>query len=221
MPGVSAQRKIDKAKNDGIMLFWVIYRQLLKRPKWSIVVALIALFSLNQSGLKITSNEEEFTIKMFQLLSGNKIIVSQTSSPPSSSSSSSPPLVRRNNFQFCNATSLHGSDSDSKSRRRRSQQRRVDIWYQCRGPRYDEFGQKLSNHVTSMYQSGEKPHTWGHRWESIPSHKSILLFGNSHTRQMGQALACHMKDQIRYIRSFQDDLIPNSATCIYFRNEAE
>ena len=101
----------------------------------------------------------------------------------------------------------------------------IDIWYQCRGPNYDAFSEKLDSFVDEMYEGtyrSKKP-AWGHRFEPLPANKTILLFGNSHTRQIGQTLICQMgSENIVDIERYDTDFIdPNMATRVTFRNGAK
>jgi hypothetical protein len=63
----------------------------------------------------------------------------------------------------------------------------VEIAYQCEGPQYDAFGQALMAYADNTTMHGP---FWGRRPFPIPAHKRVLLFGNSHTRQVAETLAC-------------------------------
>ena len=132
----------------------------------------------------------------------------------------SPPPERvgiLDHFNFCNATML-GDQSDAMLR--------MPIDYQCAGPNYDEFGRQLHDFFTRKYNRGVKfdnvPETWGHRSSPIPANQSVLFFGNSHTRQVGLALACQMgSNQVVDVRHYDAHMIdPNMAIRIRYQNGA-
>lgn len=173
--------------------------QFIDRSKWLSLLILVSILSLNQMTTDVTSHT---------FFGSSPELSSRILQAPAPKLS--PQLL--DDFKFCNATWLN--DPEERARR-------VDIWYQCQGPRYDKFSYNLQQHVEEMYESREKPGTWGHRKYSIPARKSILVLGNSHLRQVGYSMACQMKDQITSIQRFQDDLLPNSGTCIHFQNGAE
>jgi hypothetical protein len=64
----------------------------------------------------------------------------------------------------------------------------LPIWYQCTGPAYKKFGQKLSSFADNITFHGP---TWGRRPFPIPANKRVLALGNSHTRQVMHSLICH------------------------------
>ena len=106
-----------------------------------------------------------------------------TPTTPSSLSSSTEPLTT--DFQFCRADRVTSpgytaNDTDYS----------VAIEYQCAGPPYDTFVQKLQAYAHDKIVSGDRPPSWGHRPFPIPDGKTVLLFGNSHTRQLALALMC-------------------------------
>ena len=95
---------------------------------------------------------------------------------------------------------------------------RIDIWYQCRGPNYDEFGRQLEKFV--QRQSLKHPATWGRRTVPIPDNQSVLFLGNSHTRQIALALACQMPEVVDVFHFEFDQIDPNMAVRIRFGNGA-
>uniref|UniRef100_A0A7S3P3Q0 SGNH domain-containing protein n=1 Tax=Amphora coffeiformis TaxID=265554 RepID=A0A7S3P3Q0_9STRA len=113
-------------------------------------------------------------------------------------------------FNYCTADYLGDAESEQEG---------FPIWYQCEGPHYDEFTEKLHQFVD---QKSTKSPEWGHREAAIPANKSVLFFGNSHTRQLGLSLACQMgADQVVDVHHFEFDLIdPNMALRFRFRNGA-
>eukprot|EP00977_Amphora_coffeiformis_P029699 scaffold42409_cov214-Amphora_coffeaeformis.AAC.3 len=93
-----------------------------------------------------------------------------------------------------------------------------DIHYQCAGPKYDAFIEEL--HPFAYDQSYRRPphQWWGRRNFGIPSHKRVLFYGNSHTRQVAKALACQQMEMDRMqrvisvntTRVHQYDMVNNS-----------
>lgn len=64
----------------------------------------------------------------------------------------------------------------------------MEIIYQCYGPLYDEFTNKLDDFCRKRIEQGLNPPTWGRpKSNQIKPNSNILFFGNSHTRQMAQA----------------------------------
>jgi hypothetical protein len=100
------------------------------------------------------------------------------------------------------------------------EERRDDVWYNCEGPAYDEFVGLLHDFATDKAASGNKPENWGRRASLIPANKKILLFGNSHTRQLGQSMACQMGEGqvIDVLHHEYDAVDPNMAIRYRFRN---
>ena len=62
----------------------------------------------------------------------------------------------------------------------------IGIPYQCRGPHYQQFAQRLRTFAARQIQSGRRPPHWGQR--ELPPNTRLLIWGNSHTRQMGLSL---------------------------------
>jgi hypothetical protein len=100
------------------------------------------------------------------------------------------------------------------------EERKDEIWYQCEGPAYNEFVGLLHEYATDKATSGDKPESWGKRASLIPANKNILLFGNSHTRQLAQAMACQMGEgQVADVLHYEFDAVdPNMAIRYRFRN---
>lgn len=57
---------------------------------------------------------------------------------------------------------------------------------------YATILQNMYDFVSRQIENKRMPATWGHRAESIPPNKTVLFFGNSHTRQLALNLACQM-----------------------------
>jgi hypothetical protein len=67
--------------------------------------------------------------------------------------------------------------------------------YQCAGKPYEEYIQKMAEMVGRKQQLGDMQ--WGRRPSLIPGHnKTILILGNSHTRQVATALEWQYSEQI-------------------------
>jgi hypothetical protein len=59
--------------------------------------------------------------------------------------------------------------------------------YQCQGEEYEAFGPKL----LALGEKGKKDSPmWGRRQKPFPRDKTILFFGNSHTRQLLETILC-------------------------------
>lgn len=71
----------------------------------------------------------------------------------------------------------------------------VPVYYQCEGPLYDNFTVQLHQYVNQVAAvTSETPSSWGKRQWPVPAHQKILLFGNSHTRQVTESLLCMYQD---------------------------
>ena len=100
-----------------------------------------------------------------------------------------------------------------------------DIHYQCAGPKYDAFIEELYPFAHDQTQRRAPQQWWGRRNFGIPSHKRVLFYGNSHTRQVAKALACQQMelDRIRSVisvnttRVHQYDMV-NNATLVAVTN---
>jgi len=60
----------------------------------------------------------------------------------------------------------------------------VQVTFQCKGAEYQNFANRMVNYTNYLRESGQKPLTWGHRAQPLPSNSQILFFGNSHMRQV-------------------------------------
>lgn len=69
----------------------------------------------------------------------------------------------------------------------------TDVNYHCQGPRYDAFGQVLHAFI---HANRTEPHP-----QAAPPNQRILLFGNSHIKQVAKALACQQMER-RQLLSF-------------------
>lgn len=92
-------------------------------------------------------------------------------------------------FKFCTQPIL-GDISNSTGH--------IDIWYQCQGSEYDRLTTGLRRFVS---QHEHDSPTWGRRSYPLPDDSNVLIFGNSHARQIGLALACqHAQRLIQVVR---------------------
>jgi hypothetical protein len=64
------------------------------------------------------------------------------------------------------------------------------VSYFCTGEKYNFFSEKLNNFVSNSTSC------WGRRSFPIPANKTVLVIGNSHTRQVLQALLCQYKAEL-------------------------
>ena len=116
-------------------------------------------------------------------------------------------------LRFCSQSMLgHGNTNETL----------LDVWYQCHGPLYDHFAADLHQLARQQSQAKHESASWGRRPTALPENARVLLFGNSHTRQIGQTLACQYADQIERIQHYdynQPD--PDMAVVVHFTNGAE
>ena len=100
--------------------------------------------------------------------------------------------------------------------------RKLPIWYQCAGPSYEYLADRLRDHAHRLRTLGIKPRTWGHRQHALPANSTVLIFGNSHARQLGHALACqHGASAVRSVVHFDVHLAnPDMAVRVEFANNA-
>ena len=69
--------------------------------------------------------------------------------------------------------------------------------YECAGPAYEAFGQIMSAFANNRTLHGE---TWGRRWACpLPPNTTIVVLGNSHTRQMIESFLCRHKAHLSWI----------------------
>jgi hypothetical protein len=97
-----------------------------------------------------------------------------------------------------------------------------NIPYFCNGPAYNEFSDRMRDHILELNRTKHKPPLWGRRSSPSPlANKSILFFGNSHTRQLFQSLACqYQAEQVsRSGEYFSMELVlPNNVKVISITN---
>jgi hypothetical protein len=64
------------------------------------------------------------------------------------------------------------------------------IHYQCTGPQYEHFTTDVEAYVQDLVDRGHRSPVWGHRPTPLPANATVLIMGNSHSRQIAVALAC-------------------------------
>jgi hypothetical protein len=68
------------------------------------------------------------------------------------------------------------------------------LQYQCAGKPYEDFSKKLLDFATSSSSSSSSSNNhstaWGRRDFPLPPNKTVLIFGNSHLRQVSKTLVC-------------------------------
>jgi hypothetical protein len=95
--------------------------------------------------------------------------------------------------------------------------------YYCEGPAYDNFTERLLRYALKL--KAEAPFKWGQRAFPLPANMSVLIFGNSHTRQMSNALICQYRLQIYWeerLNSSFDPTIPRDdyPRILHFKNNS-
>lgn len=75
-----------------------------------------------------------------------------------------------------------------------------NMQYSCSGKPYQDFSQKLIDFATDDKKNGHDKNIslWGRHTFPVPSNKSVLFLGNSHTRQVAHTLICQYRDVIDY-----------------------
>jgi hypothetical protein len=106
-------------------------------------------------------------------------------------------------FHFCQVPSLTLTGASKPS---------FNIGYWCSGEPYEDFSRKLQSFT--MDKSQGYGTSWGRRKSPLPPNKSILLFGNSHLRQVASSLIC------QYWAQAQDVIrvVDGSAYTVHFHN---
>lgn len=120
-------------------------------------------------------------------------------------------------FNFCTASHLPGRRVDAMDNQTTGQDDDVSlppmpVFYPCVGPAYDAFAVRLHDWVTrysrSRIRQGNRnnPH-WGRRRpdEVLPRDARVLVWGNSHLRQVAHTLAC--QGRATRITHLQDNAI--------------
>ena len=89
------------------------------------------------------------------------------------------------------------------------------IQYQCAGKPYKDFSKKLLDFATFSSSSNSTTATWGRRQFPLPPNKSVLIFGNSHLRQVSKTLVCQYANAVESFEITKAD-----AFIIRFRNNS-
>jgi hypothetical protein len=71
----------------------------------------------------------------------------------------------------------------------------IPIGYQCQGEAYDDFVIQMMEYV-QVQQVASNVLTWGRRPYPLPANKTILVLGNSHTRQTFNSMMCQYADKL-------------------------
>jgi hypothetical protein len=94
--------------------------------------------------------------------------------------SQEPPL------QICHQSSFGGKDQTSDIY--------PNVEYQCQGAAYETFTRRMRSFADNTIVHGS---TWGRREYPLPDNTTVLILGNSHTRQMGLEMACQYSHVLR------------------------
>jgi hypothetical protein len=95
-----------------------------------------------------------------------------------------------NDLQLCRLPALHFNNVADVENNRTD----VGILFGCAGKEYNEFGDKLFSFANNISVHGNY---WGRRSDPISRDKSILMFGNSHTRQTAHALVGQHHEKVQ------------------------
>jgi hypothetical protein len=96
--------------------------------------------------------------------------------------SQEPPL------QICHQSSFGGKDQTGDIY--------PNVKYQCQGAAYDTFTRRMRSFADNTIVHGS---TWGRRKYPLPDNTTVLILGNSHTRQMGLEMACQYSHVLRSV----------------------
>ena len=140
--------------------------------------------------------------------------------PPRRNSSTSAVLLQ--DFRFCRTsqvTAVRDNDDPATASSNNSQQHqdKLDIWYQCQGKDYETFGNQLEQLVM---QRAAADRTWGRRPTALPAGKTVLMWGNSHLRQIAHAWVCQYATQIVHLQQYGDAMDPHMVLKVEFANQA-
>lgn len=142
--------------------------------------------------------------------------VTTTTTPPSTSKTNQDNHYvdkLTENWQFCQVSYV-GNVSNYNFK--------LPIWYQCEGPEYDRLARRIRHYANYQRNNGLKPPSWGHRPHALPANSTVLMFGNSHIRQIGHAIACQNgPDVVTNVLHYEPDLInPDMAVKVTFTNNS-
>ena len=86
-------------------------------------------------------------------------------------------------YNFCKAKKIHAAGWEH------------DVIYNCIGTAYDAFVERMKS-FTMARCSTQGQGAWGKRRYPIPQDTTVLLTGNSHARQVMEALMCQAQDHV-------------------------
>lgn len=93
-------------------------------------------------------------------------------------------------FHFNTMVYLYGQNGDGTGRTANDPNvTKIGIRYQCEGAEYERFSSLLRRRAKALVRQGARPLQWGRRVAPLPPHARVLIFGNSHARQVALALA--------------------------------
>jgi hypothetical protein len=72
----------------------------------------------------------------------------------------------------------------------------IPLRYQCKGIAYDNFGIEMMEYVRVQQVASNVSTLWGRRPYPVPANKTILVIGNSHTRQTFNSMMCQYADKL-------------------------
>jgi len=152
----------------------------------------------------------------------------EPSSSSGKSSISTPPLPPPT-YRWCRAPVVPGLSTESQP---------LIVQYECKGEKYDNFTRRMKQYADDHYYSsystganssssssssmtppapGEQGSSWGHAKDfPLPANKTVLVIGNSHTRQVSFAVLCQYADKVRGFETSN-----NEAYSVTFRNGAK
>lgn len=114
-------------------------------------------------------------------------------------------------LHFCPSTRVNGKNSSSSSG--------FNIPFQCGGDVYDDFCKRLDHFASNTRQHGT---TWGRRPNPLPSGTTVLVFGNSHTRQVAHEWFCQYQQSIDSVEQYTPEVavvrFDNDSTLISVTN---
>jgi hypothetical protein len=116
-------------------------------------------------------------------------------------------------FRFCQASFVGSAQNTSHQ---------MKVWYQCEGLIYEEFGQDLHSLAVSLVNHHQRSTGWGRRPAALPANSTVLVFGNSHARQIAHALSCQHGDTqvVSVLRYDTNQPDAHMVTQIRFANHA-
>jgi hypothetical protein len=104
------------------------------------------------------------------------------------------------NLHFCTVPMIGDVHSDNATEK-------IDIWYQCEGRAYRKFASYMHAYVENYVKIGKRPPEWGRRPHALPDGSSVLIFGNSHSRQIAHALACQHAESIVSVERHETHMV--------------